>query len=245
MKISKNTIFIAGGTSGIGLEVALRLTDEGNKVIVGGRRLERLEEIRNSHPTIGTVGINVDDKDSIRHAYEEVTASHPDLNVLITMSGIMEPENLKTPDFLQVAERTVTTNILGTIRLVAQFIPFLSTKDSAAILTISSALAFVPLPITPTYNASKAAIHMFTESMRVQLADTSIQCIEIAPPGVRTTMMGQENSESAMPIDAFVAEVISLLKANPEAKEIVVEAAAPLRNAEINGNYDEILTMLS
>ncbi|GAA2170573.1 SDR family oxidoreductase [Agrococcus versicolor] len=245
MRISGNTIFIAGGTSGIGLELAIRLSKEGNAVIVGGRRRDRLEEITAAHPALGTVEIDVDDTASIRRAFEHVTASHPALNVLVTMSGIMHPEDLTSPDSLQIAERTVTTNILGTIRLASQFIPFLREQEAATIITVTSALAFVPLPMTPTYNASKAAIHSFTESMRVQLADTSIQCIEIAPPGVRTTLMGQEDSEAAMPLDAFVNEVIALLEANPEAKEIIVEAAAGLRYAEANGNYDEMLAMLS
>ncbi|WP_341976393.1 SDR family NAD(P)-dependent oxidoreductase [Microbacterium sp. LTA6] len=245
MRISDNTIFIAGGTSGIGLELAIRLSAEGNKVIVGGRRRDRLDEITAAHPELGAVEIDVDDMASITRAFEKVTSSYPELNVLVTMSGIMYPEDLKSADSLQVAERTVTTNILGTIRLASQFIPFLSEKESATIVTVTSALAFVPLPMTPTYNASKAAIHSFTESMRVQLADTSIQVIEIAPPGVRTSLMGQENSEAAMPLDAFVDEVIALLKANPQAKEIIVEAASGLRNAEANGNYDEMLAMLS
>lgn len=245
MRISDNTIFIAGGTSGIGLELALRLSGEGNKVIVGGRRRSRLDEIATAHPELATVEIDVDDKASIARAFDGVTASFPELNVLVTMSGIMHPEDLTSADSLQIAERTVTTNILGTIRLVSTFIPFLIEKESATIVTVTSALAFVPLPMTPTYNASKAAIHSFTESMRVQLADTSIQVIEIAPPGVRTSLMGQENSEAAMPLGAFVDEVIMLLKANPQAKEIIVEAASGLRNAEANGNYDQMLAMLS
>ena len=157
----------------------------------------------------------------------------------------MYPEDLKNPDFLDVAERTITTNLLGTIRLVGQFIPHLLTKPTATIVTVSSAVGFVPLPITPTYNATKAAVHLFTESMRVQLADTSIQCIELIPPGVRTTLMNQENSESALPLDDYIEETIALLKADDNATEIVVEAAKPLRRAEINGEYQNVLKMLS
>ncbi|MGR6029948.1 SDR family oxidoreductase [Rhodococcus erythropolis] len=245
MNISGNTIFIAGGTSGIGLELAVALQNEGNKVIVGGRRTALLQEIAETHPGISTVVIDVDSSNSIREAYESLTRDFPDLNVLVTMSGIMYPEDLKSPDFLEIAERTVTTNLLGTIRLAGQFIPHLLAKPSATIVTVSSAVGFVPLPITPTYNATKAAVHLFTESMRVQLADTSIQCIELIPPGVRTTLMGQENSESALPLDDYVSETIALLKANGEATEIVVEAAKPLRYAEVNGEYLNVLKMLS
>ena len=245
MNITGNTIFIAGGTSGIGLELALALQNEGNKVIIGGRRSTLLQEISSEHPKISTVAIDVDDTNSIREAYESVTQDFPDLNVLVTMSGIMYPEDLKSPDFLDVAERTITTNLLGTIRLAGQFIPHLLTKPTATIITVSSAVGFVPLPITPTYNATKAAVHLFTESMRVQLADTSIQCIELIPPGVRTTLMNQENSESALPLDDYIAETITALKAHDNATEIVVEAAKPLRYAEINGEYQNVLKMLS
>ncbi len=100
-------------------------------------------------------------------------------------------------------------------------------------------------PLPPPIGATKAGVHLFTESMRVQLAGTSIQCIELVPPGVRTTLMGQENSESALPLDDYVAETIALLKANGEATEIVVEAAKPLRYAEANGDYLDVLKMLS
>ena len=245
MNISGNTLFIAGGTSGIGLALAVALQNEGNKVIIGGRRSTLLQEISSKHPKISTVVIDVDDPKSIRTAYESVTEDFPDLNILVTMSGIMYPEDLKNPDFLDVAERTITTNLLGTIRLVGQFIPHLLTKPTATIVTVSSAVGFVPLPITPTYNATKAAVHLFTESMRVQLADTSIQCIELIPPGVRTTLMNQENSESALPLDDYIEETIALLKADDNATEIVVEAAKPLRHAEINGEYQNVLKMLS
>lgn len=129
--------------------------------------------------------------------------------------------------------------------MVGQFIPHLLTKPSATVVTVSSAVGFVPLPITSTYNATKAAVHLFTESMRVQLADTSIQRIDLIPPGVRTTLMGQENSESSLPLDDYVAETLALLKADNNATEIVVEAAKPLRHAEMNGEYRNVLKMLS
>lgn len=149
MNISGNTIFIAGGTSGIGLALAVALQNEGNKVIIGGRRSTLLQEISSKHPKISTVVIDVDDPKSIRTAYESVTEDFPDLNVLVTMSGIMYPEDLKNPDFLDVAERTITTNLLGTIRLVGQFIPHLLTKPTATIATVSSAVASSHFPSRP------------------------------------------------------------------------------------------------
>jgi NAD(P)-dependent dehydrogenase (short-subunit alcohol dehydrogenase family) len=105
----------------------------------------------------------------------------------------------------------VATNLLGPTRLVAALIEHLATRPQATIMTVSSGLAFVPLPITPTYNATKSAIHSFTESLRIQLADTSVEVLELVPPAVRTALVGQEEADNAMPLDAFIDEVMDLL----------------------------------
>ena len=245
MNITDNTIFIAGGTSGIGLGLALRLLDAGNRVIIGGRRTELLEQIAAEHPGIETVVIDTADPDSITTAATDVLTRFPELNVLVAMAGIMEPENVHTADFLSVAERTVTTNLLGPIRLIAAFTETLATRPNAAIITVSSGLAFVPLPLTPTYNATKAAIHSLSRGIRIQLADTSIQVIELIPPAVRTTLMGQQDSERAMPLEAYLDETMTLLQTQPDAEEIVVDNVRFLRDAEANGNYQHILALLS
>lgn len=245
MKITGNTIFITGGTSSIGLGLALRFRDLGNKVIVSGRRKELLDQIAAEHEGIDTVSLDVADPDSITTAYESVTSTHPDVNVVINIAGIMLPENLLDPAHVSIAESTVATNLLGPIRVLAPFVPFLATKEHAAIITVSSGLAFVPFPLTPTYAATKAAIHVFTEALRVQLADTSVQVIELVPPAVRTALMNQENSERAMPLEEFLTETMTLLQAQPEAGEILVESVKRLRFAEKNGTYEQILAAMS
>lgn len=247
MNITDNSIFIAGGTSGIGLGLGLaqRFHAAGNKVIVGGRRTVLLEQIAADNPGIETVVIDTADPDSITAAAANVLARFPELNVLVTMAGIMEPEDVHTAHFLSVAERTVTTNLLGPIRLIAAFTEALASRPHAAIVTVSSGLAFVPLPFTPTYNATKAAIHSLSRGIRVQLADTSIQLIELIPPAVRTTLMGQQDSEQAMPLDAYLDETMTLLQTQPGAHEIVVDNARFLRDAESDGSYDHVLALLS
>ncbi|OZC78470.1 oxidoreductase [Rhodococcus sp. 06-418-1B] len=240
-----NTIFIPGATSGIGLGLALRLQAAGNTVIVGGRRTALLREIAAAHPGIDTIEIDTSSTESISAAAAALTERHPALNTLVTMAGIMEPENLLDPASIDVAERTVTVNLLGTIRLVHAFLPHLQAQPRATIMTVSSGLAFVPLPVTPTYSATKAAVHSFTESLRVQLADTAVRVVELAPPAVQTTLMGQEDSPSAMPFDEYLDEVMSLLAAQPDAKEILVERVKWLRNATAEGRYDEVLHALS
>ena len=245
MKTTNNTILITGGTSGIGLGLALRFHQAGNKVIIAGRRKQLLDTITAEHPGIEALVLDVADPASIADAYETVTRTHPELNVVVNMAGIMLPEDLNDPGFLATAESTVTTNLLGPIRVLAAFIPFLTKQQDAAIINVSSGLAFVPLPITPTYSATKAALHSFTESLRVQLADTPVQVIELVPPAVRTTLMGQQDSEQAMPLEDYLDEAITLLQAEPEASEILVENVKFLRFAEANGSYDHVLSLLS
>lgn len=245
MKISGNTIFIPGGTSGLGLGLAQRFHQAGNRVIVAGRRKDRLDAIVAEHHGIEAVTLDVTDPVSISAAAELVQTRFPETNVLITMAGIMQPEDFHTADFLSVAEATVTTNLLGPLRLIAAFTEFLAAKEAACIMTVSSGLAFVPLPLTPTYSATKAAIHSLSEGIRVQLADTGIQVLELVPPAVRTALMGQEDSETAMPLEEFLTEVMSLIETQPEAKEILVERVKFLRFAEAGGSYDQVLGLLS
>ncbi|MFE2373310.1 SDR family oxidoreductase [Streptomyces sp. NPDC059398] len=170
---------------------------------------------------------------------------YPDLDVLVAMAGIMLPEDLHSGDFLSTAEATVTTNLLGPIRLVAALTGHLATRPRATIMTVSSGLAFVPLPMTPTYCATKAAIHSFTQSLRVQLADTSIEVLELAPPAVRTALMGQEEAENAMPLDAYLDEVMDIIGSDEQPAEILVKAVEPLRYAEARGQHADVLRMLS
>jgi uncharacterized oxidoreductase len=245
MKTTGNTIFITGGTSGLGLGLALRFHQLGNKVIIGGRRKELLDRIAAEHDGIDTIVLDVADEDSIRTAFDQVTSTHPDLNVVLTMAGIMQPENLLDPDHLSTSESTITTNLLGTIRTVTYFTPYLAAKKDAAILTVSSGLASVPLVITPTYNATKAAIHSYTESLRIQLAGTSIQVIELVPPAVRTALMNQENDERAMPLDDYLTETMSILQNQPDVREVTVERVGFLRFAEREGRYDQTLAALN
>ena len=247
MKITGNTIFIPGSTSGIGLALALRLREKGNTVIVGGRRTELLERIAAEHPDIDTVQIDTADAASVRSAAEQVLARHPDLNVIVAMAGIMHVEDWHHPDtFLESAESIITTNVLGPIRLIAAFFEHLQKQPDATIVTVSSGLAFAPLKVTPSYNASKAAIHMLTESVRLQLADTTVKLKELEPPAVQTDLLpGQRESDWAVPLDEFVDDVIHLLEMEPDSNEIQVERVKFLRYAEVRGDYDKVVATLN
>ena len=247
MDIAGNTVFIPGATSGIGLALALRLHEEGNTVVVGGRRAALLEQIAAEHPGLHAVQIDTTDPGSIQRAAAQVLAEHPDLNVLVTMAGIMRVEDWTTPtEFLASAEETVTTNLLGPIRLIGAFIEHLRSRPDATIMTVSSGLAFAPLRITPSYNATKAAIHMLSESLRLQLSGTSVAVVELEPPSVRTALLpGQEQSEFAMPLADFIDEVTELIRTQPDAPEIQVENVKFLRFGEARGDYDHVVATLN
>jgi short-subunit dehydrogenase involved in D-alanine esterification of teichoic acids len=246
MDITGNTVFIPGATSGIGLALALALRERGNTVIVGGRRTELLEKIAAEHPGVETVRIDTADADSVQAAAKDVLARFPSLNVLITMAGVMRVEDWHHPDFLASAENTITTNVLGPMRLIAAFVEHLQTRPDATIMTVSSGLAFAPLKVTPSYNASKAAIHMLSETLRLQLADTTVKVVELEPPSVQTDLLpGQADNDHAMPLDAYVAEVMSIIEGQPDAREIQVERVKFLRYGEARGDYDQVVAALN
>jgi short-subunit dehydrogenase involved in D-alanine esterification of teichoic acids len=243
MKTTGNTIFMTGGTSGIGLGLARKFRDLGNTVIISGRRKDLLDRIT-AEDGIEGIALDVADPDSITAAFEQVTSAH-DVNVLVTMAGIMQVEDLRDPAHLATSEAIVETNLLGTIRTLTAFTPYLLTKDDPTILTVTSGLAFVPLAMTPTYNATKAALHSYTQSLRIQLADTPIQVIEVVPPAVRTTLLNQENDERAMPLDEYLTETVELLQKHPDADEILVDRVRFLRDAERENRYDQVIQVLN
>jgi uncharacterized oxidoreductase len=247
MNISGNTIFIPGSTSGIGLALAKKLHAKGNKVIIGGRRADRLAQIVAENPDFDAVELDTADADSIVAAAQKVLTGHPELNVVILMAGIMSIEDWHRADgFLSSAESVITTNVLGPIRLIAAFVEHLQARPQATIITVSSGLGFAPLRVTPSYNASKAAIHMLSESLRLQLADTSVEILELEPPSVQTELLpGQETSDFAMPLDEFVSEVVELLETQPDLKEIQVERVKFLRYGEARGDYDTVVRALN
>jgi uncharacterized oxidoreductase len=244
MKTTGNTIFMTGGTSGIGLGLARRFRDLGNTVIISGRRKDLLDRIA-AEDGIEGIPLDVADPDSITAAVETVVTNHPDVNVVVTMAGIMQIEDLRDPAHLAVSEEIIAINLLGTIRTLTAVTPHLLQQPDPAILTVSSGLAFVPLAMTPTYNATKAAIHSYTQSLRIQLADTPIQVIEVAPPAVRTALLNQENDERSMPLDEYLTETVDLLQKHPDADEILVDRVRFLRDAERENRYDQTIQLVN
>jgi uncharacterized oxidoreductase len=240
MKISGNTILITGGGSGIGRALAEALLTKGNTVIIAGRRESLLKEVVAANPGMRYLTLDLADPESIRSFALQAKTQFPNLNVLINNAGIMKAEDVTSgSDYLGVAEETVVINLLGTIRLTAALLPHIQQQKNSAIVTMSSGLAFVPMAMTPTYSATKAAIHSYSMSLRHQLKG-STEVIEIAPPYVQTELMGehQASDPNAMPLAAFIDEVMQILEAEPEDGEVIVERCKPLRFAAENSNMD-------
>ncbi|MGO4212178.1 SDR family oxidoreductase [Terriglobus sp. 2YAB30_2] len=230
MKVTGNTILITGGGSGLGRGLAEAFHKRGNTVIIAGRRKEVLDQVAAANP--GTVGVQLDvqSEASINAFAAELTAKYPALNVLINMAGIMKTEQVIDP---KAAEETINTNLLAPIRLTAALLPTLQKQPSATIMNVSSGLAFTPLALTPTYSATKAAIHSWSQSLRYQLKGGSVEVLELAPPYVQTELLGphQKSDPRAMPLDAFIDETMQILETQPQAKEILVKNVHPLRFA--------------
>jgi len=244
MKTTGNTILVTGGGSGIGLALAQRWHDAGNKVIVTGRNAAKLDAAIAGRPNMSAFALDVTDADAIASFAKEIVAKFPGLNVLVNNAGIMSTEDASAKRDLAQAEATVVTNILGPIRLTDALVDHLATQDGAAIVNVTSGLAFVPLPKAPTYSATKAAMHSYSVALRIQLAG-KVEVIELAPPAVRTDLTpGQSTREGYMPLDDFADEVISLFAIEPTPEEILVQNVLPLRNAEANGSVPQVLERL-
>jgi len=239
MDISNRTVFIAGATSGIGLELARRFATAGSTVIVGGRRADLLERIGTEG--FATVLLDVTDQGSVERARDTILADHPDLDTIVTMSGVMILEDVRDPGHFDVTQQTIDINLLGTIRVIDAFTPHLIARGAGTVVTVTSGIGFLPFPPMPTYAASKAAVHAYSEALRVQLDGTGVEVAELVPPAVATTPEQAKLNPRALPLADFAAEVMDLLGAEPTPHEVLVKAVLMHRWAEREGTYDELV----
>jgi uncharacterized oxidoreductase len=247
MQLHGNTVLVTGGGSGIGLSLARAWRAAGSTVIIAGRRQAALDAAVAADPELIAYRLDVDDAGSIPDFAARVTASHPALNVLVNNAGIMRAEDLRAaPGFLDVAEATVATNFLGPIRMTAALLPHLLQQPRAGIINVTSGLAFVPLSMTATYSATKAALHSWTQSLRHQLRETPVEVLELAPPQVQTDLMpGQATNPNGMPLEDYVREAMALFGRTPTPPELCVERVQFLRRAEAEGRYSQVFGMLN
>jgi uncharacterized oxidoreductase len=246
MQTTGNTILITGGGSGIGEALAHRFHDLGNTVIIAGRRIETLEKAIEGRARMHALTLDQDNPESVTAFAKKLVADFPNMNVLINSAGIMrmEPTLAKFRD-LRDAEAMITSNLLGPIRLTNALVEHLAAQPNAAIVNVSSGLAFVPLVIAPTYSAIKAAVHSYTISLRALLKG-QIEIIELVPPAVQTSLTpGQETNERFMPLATFADQVLALFQQNPTPQEILVEGVDFMRNAEAEDRFDATLAAIN
>lgn len=245
MKTSGNTILVTGGGSGIGRELARRWHDMGNTVIVAGRTEDSLRETAQGHENIHAATLDAADAADIVRFAADIRSRFPALNVLVNNAGIMKYEDIAGQRDLADAEVEVTTNLLGPIRLIDALVDHLNAQDDAAIINVTSGLAYVPMPKAATYCATKAALHSYTVSLRHKLKGQD-EVIELVPPGVQTELTpGQSQREGYMPLDDFIDAVMARFEGGNPPAEITVPMSKMLRDAEREGRFDAVLDMLS
>ncbi len=228
MKLTGNTIFVTGGGSGIGRGLAETLHRLGNQVIISGRRKGHLAETTKANPGMKSVELDVEDPASIAAVTKKLIEDYPKLNVLINNAGVMHIDNAAGAVDEALLVSTITTNLMGPIRMTGALIDHLKKQDHAAVMNVSSVLGFVPLAMAAVYSSTKAAIHSYTLSLRYQLKGSSVEVLEIAPPWVQTDLLSSNNEPRAMPLAEFISETIRIMGTG--AQEVLVERAKPLRN---------------
>jgi uncharacterized oxidoreductase len=228
MKLTGNTIFITGGTSGIGRGLAEAFHQRGNQVIIAGRRKALLDEVTRANPGMDAVELDIGNPDQIKQVARHLIEKYPTLNTVINNAGIMPFDDAAGALDDAQAVGLINTNLLGPVRVSAAFVAHLKQQPAATIINNSSVLAFVPLAATALYSATKAAIHSYTLSQRFALRDTGVQVLEIAPPWVDTDLIHKSGDPRAMPLNDFITETMAALE--HATTEAIVASASPFRN---------------
>ncbi|SFT39667.1 uncharacterized oxidoreductase [Kosakonia arachidis] len=228
MKLTGNTIFITGGTSGIGRAMAEKFHQLGNQVIISGRRQALLDSVTAANPGMGAVVLDVTRAESINTAAKEVLSRYPALNVVINNAGIMPFDNAAGELDDEMATTLLNTNLLGPVRVSAAFIEHLKQQSDAVLINNSSILAFLPLAANALYSATKAAIHSYTLSQRFLLRDSSVKVIEISPPWVDTDLIYKSGDPRAMPLQDFIQQTFD--KLGTDTLEAIVDSVLPARD---------------
>lgn len=228
MNLTGNTVFITGGDSGIGRALAEAFHQRGNHVIISGRRKGALDETIRANPGMASIELDIQYNGSIQNAVRQLTRDFPALNVLVNNAGIMLPDSADTVQDDAQLVATVTTNLIGHIRVTSALIEHLKTKPSATIIYNTSVLGFVPMAATSVYSATKAALHSYVLSQRFKLRNSTVRIIELAPPWVRTELMNSLEAEAAMPLDEFLQQVLQQL--GTDSFEILAGNALQLRS---------------
>ena len=212
MDVSGHTILITGGATGIGLALAERFLEADNDIVICGRRADKLEKARSKHRAFHTHACDVSDPEKRVELADWAFAEFPNLDVLLNNAGIQNRLDLKAEPEWSAIHQEIATNIEAHVHLATLFAPRLAKRPHAAILNVTSGLAFVPRSAVPVYSATKAAMRSFTLSLRHQLAGTSVEVIEIIPPAVDTDLGGVGLHTWGVPLDEFADSAFEQLR---------------------------------
>jgi uncharacterized oxidoreductase len=211
MELTNNKILITGGASGIGLGLTARFINEGNTVIVCGRRESVLKEVADKFPSVITKVCDLSIETERTALFEWVSENHSDLNVLVNNAGVQKWMTITDETFYKKAKEEIATNIEAPLHLTSLFINLKSLK---AIINVTSGLAYVPFTKVPVYSATKAFFHSFTLSLRQLLKQKNIEVIEIIPPALNTDLGGKGLHDAHPPVAEFIEAVFQQLAEN-------------------------------
>lgn len=214
MRTTGNTILITGGSAGIGLEIAKLLSATGNQVIITGRNQDRLDTALSQLPNAVGILSDVSDAADVESLVARLNSEFPTLNIVINNAGRALLHNLLTDrNGFDVAEDEMRTNYLSVIRLNQLLLPQLTMQAEAAIVNVSSIVAIVPGSLS-TYSASKAALHSYTQSLRIALAkaNSNVQVYELMPPLVDTEFSAPIGGKNGISAARVAAELLDGLK---------------------------------
>ncbi len=229
MDLGSNTVLVTGGGSGIGLALASRFLRAGSEVVVCGRREHVLQEAQEAHPGLRTRACDVATPEGRADLARWVVDAFPGLNVLVNNAGIQRRVAAGEPEPWEATHQEIAVNLDAPIHLTRLLLPHLRRRRRAAVVNVTSGLAFAPLATVPVYCATKAALRSFTLSLRHDLAGSGVEVVEVIPPGVDTDLGGPGLHTWGEPVDAFADAVMEGLAAGEA--EIAYGTSAGIRRA--------------
>ncbi|QNL52551.1 SDR family NAD(P)-dependent oxidoreductase [Olivibacter sp. SDN3] len=234
MDLKNSTILITGGSSGIGLEMVKQLTQEGATLIITGRNVDTLNSAKAQYPNVHTFQSDVSKPSDIEQLYNDVIKLFPKLNIIVNNAGAMRLIDLRdsSRDIADLASE-IDINLTGTVQMVHRFLPHLLEQPTAAIVNVSSGIAYMPYSAAPIYSATKAGVRAYTRALRLQLQDTGVEVFEMIPPGVNTNLQRdwviQPKPSQMMDADKMVNIVVKSLKNDTlEIKPLLIKVIGTL-----------------